>query len=81
MFFRVESVAGWAVPEGQRQLQFGEFWRGLLDENTTSPLVMGKLQGPRGLLGTPACSAGFMSVSGNAYYKWIFDAAARPCPL
>ena len=37
---------------------------------------MGKLQGPRGLLGTPACSAGFMSVSGNAYYKWIFDAAA-----
>jgi hypothetical protein len=36
--------------------------------------MMGKLQGARGLPGTGVPSAGFVSVTANTHYKWMFDA-------
>ena len=40
------------------------------------PLVMGKLQGPRANPSSVGASAGYMTITKNAYYKWIFYATA-----
>lgn len=45
-----------------------------LPASPSPALVMGKLQGPRANPGTTGASAGFMTITKNAYYKWIFYA-------
>lgn len=52
---------------------FGEFWQGLVS-GIHSPTIMGKLQGPIAKPGTARPSAGYISVSRNSYYKYIFYA-------
>lgn len=75
---RVVATAGWNNLE-DRHLAFGLWWRGLINESAPqSPLVMGKLQGPRALRGLakPAgASAGFVTVTNSSYYRYIFNAA------
>ena len=34
-------------------------------------------QGPRGIPGSGSLSAGFVTVTANTYYRWIFDADER----
>jgi hypothetical protein len=43
--FGIHSTSNWNVPADQMHLHFGLFWTGVLDNRTTHPLVMGKLQG------------------------------------
>ena len=77
--FELGDLRRWDGDPDERHLMFGEWWAGLLD-NSTAPIVMGKLQGPRAppgpgaLAGAP--SAGFMTLSGRGYYKYIFYAEA-----
>lgn len=73
VYFTVKDISNWHADPNERHLQFGTFWAGLLD-NSTAPVIMGKLQGPRGIPGTGTLSAGFVTVTENAYYRWIFGA-------
>ena len=75
----VAAVDGWKVD--QKIMAFGEFWVGLgLDDASKTQVVMGKLQGPRSLTGLPIPpppSAGFVTLSGGSYYRYIFNATAQ----
>jgi hypothetical protein len=77
--FAAHDVSKWNGDAHEKHIMFGEWWSGLLD-NSTAPIVMGKLQGPRALPGPAALSgapsAGFMTLSGRGYYKYIFYAEA-----
>lgn len=75
----VTSVERWAVET--RIIAFGELWAGHLDNRTTSPIVMGKLQGPRSLSGfdgggAPSSlpSAGYATLSRRGYYRYLLQA-------
>jgi hypothetical protein len=44
-------------------------------DNVTSPLVMGKLQGPYGTPGSASTvAAGFLSLTNRTYYRYVFYA-------
>eukprot|EP01048_Picozoa_sp_COSAG05_P020184 COSAG05_NODE_3364_length_2113_cov_2.916584_1_plen_568_part_10 len=73
VYFTLKNISNWLADPDERHLQFGTFWAGLLD-NSTAPVIMGKVQGPRGIPGTGTFSAGFVTVTENAYYRWIFGA-------
>jgi hypothetical protein len=73
LFFRLGSLAGWGGDPVERHLEFGAFWTGIL-ENSTAPIMMGRLQGPRGNPGTGEISAGFMTISPRSYYRFLFYA-------
>jgi beta-glucanase (GH16 family) len=73
LFFRVHSLGGWIGADPiEKHLAFGEFWSGILC-NATAPIVMGRLQGPRGIPGTGEISAGFMTISPRSYFRYIFN--------
>jgi hypothetical protein len=76
--FQVTSIDDWTAVTDERHLMFGEYWQGLLD-NSTAPVVMGKLQGPRGIPSTGATSSGFITISNNTYYKyaWFVDTSTK----
>jgi hypothetical protein len=71
--FRVENLTGWHADPVERHLAFGQFWGGIL-ANATAPIMMGRLQGPRGVPGTGEISAGFMTLSSRSYFRYIFYA-------
>ena len=75
----VHDLSEWRADPVEKHIMFGEWWSGLLD-NSTAPVVMGKLQGPRATPGPAALagapSAGFMTLSDRGYYKYIFYAEA-----
>ena len=73
--FRLENTSGWHADPVERHLAFGEFWSGIL-ANTTAPVIMGRLQGPRGVPGTGEISAGFMTLSPRSYFRYLFYAEA-----
>lgn len=73
LYFRVQNMSSWNADPAERHIQFGEFWTGILN-NVTAPVMMGKVQGPRGIPGSGTLSAGFVTVTENAYYRWVFDA-------
>lgn len=73
--FRIISLSGWHADPVEKHLEFGEFWNGILT-NATAPVIMGRLQGPRGLPGTGEISAGFMTLSPRSYFRYIFYAEA-----
>ena len=62
----VADARAWHADPVERHLGFGEWWAGLLT-NSTAPIVMGRLQGPRATPGPTAIagapSAGFMTIS------------------
>jgi hypothetical protein len=66
-------MSSWKADPKQRHLAFGEFWDGILS-NATAPMIMGKVQGPRGIPGSGVLSAGFVTITENVYYRWVFDA-------
>jgi hypothetical protein len=73
LLFNVSSLRAWHADPVERHLAFGEFWQGLLS-NDTAPVVMGKLQGAHALPASAGPSAGFMTITANGYYKYIFNA-------
>ena len=48
IIFSLAKLSTWSVPPSQRHLRFGLFWSGILT-NATSPVIMGKIQGPMGV--------------------------------
>ena len=50
LLLTILNTSDWTTMNN-RHLAFGEFWSGSLDNRTRSPLVMGKLMGPRSLRG------------------------------
>ena len=63
LLLTVLNTSDWTTMNN-RHLAFGEFWSGSLDDRTRSPLVMGKLMGPRSLRGLPTpppASSGFLT--------------------
>ena len=73
--FRVASTAAWRV--SAKHIRFGALWSGVINETAAAtPLVMGRLQGPRGLLpnGHVGPSAGYVTVSRRSCYRYIFNA-------
>eukprot|EP00041_Stephanoeca_diplocostata_P019095 m.405729 g.405729 ORF g.405729 m.405729 type:complete len:1069 (-) comp21209_c0_seq2:189-3395(-) len=71
--FSVENITAWHADPVERHIAFGEFWQGIVSD-MLSPTIMGKLQGPISKPGAGQPSAGYMSVSRNSYYKYIFYA-------
>lgn len=80
--FSIGSTQNWSIHAVNQHVKFGLYWLGTeLDNTTTHPLVMGKLQGPLGLplqffgsvhtAGAPQ-AAGFVTISRNTYYNTIF---------
>lgn len=79
LVFTVVSVTNWTV--STKIIAFGEFWMGHLDNRATSPIVMGKLQGPRSLSGLPGGgapawlpSSGYATLSRRGYYRYLLNA-------
>ena len=77
VYFKVADVSGWSVEPTDRHIQFGEYWRGTLANGLEPPLMMGKLQGPRGAPGTGVASAGFMSVSVSEWSPTAWSPSIR----
>ena len=77
--FVAHDLSKWHADPHEKHIMFGEWWSGLLD-NSTAPIVMGKLQGPRATPGQSALagapSAGFLTLSGRGYYKYLLYAEA-----
>ena len=76
--FEVVSISGWSGADPiEKHVAFGEFWTGMVGNASTTPIVMGKLQGPYGTPGSQSTlAAGFMSLTNTTYYKYIFYAEA-----
>lgn len=77
LLFTVKNISGWTGADPvEKHLAMGEFWTGMDGmDNTTSPPVMGKLQGPFGTPGSNVTTAaGFMSIGNTTYYRYIFYA-------
>ena len=84
--FGLAALDRWKVTAASNRIvAFAELWAGLIDDRSTAPLIMGKLQGPRGLRGlppptpsmssasvTPSLSAGFLTLSSRGYYRYLF---------
>ena len=67
------NTTDWHGDPVERHLQFGEFWGGIRDPSATE-IVMGKLSGRRAVPTTSSPSAGYVTVTKNTCYKWIFNA-------
>ena len=75
--FTLEKLSDWNADAVEKNIEFGEFWQGLNLTNATTPIVMGKLQGPRSIpvqKGTATPTAGFIALTSNTYYKWMIRA-------
>jgi hypothetical protein len=83
ILFGVSDASDWLVPAADRHLMFGEFFTGVLDNRTSHPLVMGRLQGPWGIPSvSPApMSAGFITIGATSYYNAVLNVTASDAPL
>ena len=74
--FTVLAVDQWKVDAQDRHLAFGKLWMSLSELRTT-PVVSGKLHGPRPIDGDPgSLAAGFVTLSSRAFFNSIFEANA-----